>query len=78
MKHTLKEIVKGTMAKMSYVCNGVVYYIIQVEGTLYQLEMDTTDHVEFANVYFLPEMRSIELMRWIRLSINSNTFIQLN
>jgi hypothetical protein len=78
MKHTLKEIVKGTMAKMSYVCNGVVYYIIQVEGTLYQLEMDTTDHVEFANVYFLPEMRSIELMRWIRKAIDNDKLIQLN
>ena len=78
MKHTLKEIVKGTMANMAYVCNGIVYYTIQVEGTLYQLEMDTTDHVEFANVYFYPEMKTMQLMRWIRKYMDTDKFIQLN
>lgn len=63
MKHTLKEIVKNTTAKMAYVCNGMVYYVIVVDGTFYQLEIDTIDKVEFNNVYFYPEMKAIQLMR---------------
>lgn len=27
MKHTLKEIVKDNDAKISHICNGIVYYI---------------------------------------------------
>ena len=78
MKHTLKEIVKGTIAKMSYVCNGIVYYNIDVEGTLYQLELDTTNRLEFANVYFQPEMKAFELMRWIRKAIEKEKLVQMN
>jgi hypothetical protein len=77
MKHSLKEIVKGTVAKMSYVCNGIVYYTINVEGTLYQLEMDATDKEEFNNVYFYPDIPAIQLMRWIGKYTDTEKFIQL-
>ena len=46
MKHTLKQIIGGK-TEMSYVCNGVVYYYITVDKTIYQLELDTKDEVEF-------------------------------
>ena len=78
MKHSIKQIVKGTTAEMSHVCNGFVYYIIDVEDTLYQLELNSTDEVEFANVYFTPKMKSITLMRWIRKAIDNDKLIQLN
>jgi hypothetical protein len=78
MKHTLKEIVKGTTARLSYVCNGIATYIITVEGTLYQLEIDSSDKTEFENVFFYPEMKAISLMRWIRKYMDTEKFIQLN
>jgi len=31
MKHTPKEIVTGTKAKIQYVCDGMVYYNIDVK-----------------------------------------------
>jgi len=40
MKHSLKEIVKGTTTKLSHVCNGILYYNIDVNGTIYQLQID--------------------------------------
>lgn len=75
MKHTLKEIVKGT-AKISHVCNGIVYFKIDVEGTFYQLELDSTDE-DWKSTYIEPEYKAITLMRWIRKSIVNNTLIQL-
>lgn len=77
MKHTLTQIVKGTMAKMSHVCNGIVYYHIKVENTLYELEIDTTDNIENENVYFPPTYKAITLMRWIRKGIENGKFKEL-
>jgi len=80
MKHTLTEIVKGTTAKLTHVCNGLVYYSIDVDGTLYQLEINSMDRADWANIYIYPEYKAITLMRWIRDSINKDDgkFIQLN
>jgi len=76
MKHTLKEIVQNdNIAVLDYVCNGIVYYNITVDDTIYQLELDTTDDVEFKNVYFTPTYKTIHLMRWIRKSINDDKLI---
>jgi len=77
MKHTLKQIIGGK-TEMSYVCNGVVYYYITVDKTIYQLELDTKDEVEFKDVYFTPTFKTLSLMRWIRKAIENNTLIQLN
>lgn len=78
MKHTLKEIVKGTTAKLSHVCNGICYFIINVDGTLYQLEINSNDKIDWKDIYILPEYKAITLMRWIRESIDNESLIQIN
>lgn len=78
MKHTLKEIVKGTTAKLAYICNGLVYYSIDVEGTIYQFPINCNDESEWKDMYLYPEYKSITLMRWIRKSMDKETLIQLN
>jgi hypothetical protein len=75
-KHSLKEIVHGTTAKMSHVCNGVVFYHIKVDDTTYQLELDTKDESEFKDVDFTPSFKAITLMRWVRKAIESEKLIQ--
>jgi len=74
----LKEIVKGTMAKLVHVCNGVVVYQIQTAKHLYQLEIDSKIK-EWESTYLLPEFKSITLMRWIRKGIDKqdDSFILL-
>jgi hypothetical protein len=78
MKHTLKEIVKDNTAKLSYICNGVVYFNVDVDGTLYQFPIDGNDTSEWKDMYIYPEYKAITLMRWIRKSIQNETLIQLN
>ena len=72
----LKTIVKGTKAVLSFVCFGKVYYHINTESHLYQLEINSMDD-EFKTTYLEPEFKSVTLMRWIRKGIEDNTFIQL-
>lgn len=67
---TLKEIVRGTTARLSHVCNGRVIYQIQTTQHMYQLELDSTSD-EWTNTYLLPEFKSISLMRWIRKGMES-------
>jgi len=77
MKHELKEIVKGTVAKLEHVCNGKADYRINVNDTIYQLEINIMEK-EWENIYILPEYKSITLMRWIRKGIENGNLIQLN
>lgn len=77
MKHTLIEIIKNTDAKISHICNGKVYFRINVDGTLYQLELDSHD-ADWKDNYIQPEYRAITLMRWIRPAIEKGELIQLN
>ena len=76
MKHTLKEIVTGTKAKIQYICNGIVYYNIEVEDSIYQLGIDSTED-EWKATYLHPEFKAITLMRWIRKGMNTEKFIQI-
>lgn len=78
MKHTLKQIVSGTTAKLVHVCQGKVLYQIDVEDSSYHLELDSTSD-DWKTTFLEPEMKSILLMRWIRKGIekNDNTFIQV-
>lgn len=76
MKHTLKQIVTGTTANISYVCAGKVYYEIPVENTIYQLEIDSLED-EWKSTYLLPTFKAITLMRWIRKGIENETLIQV-
>lgn len=76
MKHTLKKIVTGTKAKMQYVCDGMVYYNIEVENSIYQLGIDSKED-EWKTTYLYPEFKAITLMRWIRKGIDNGRFVQI-
>lgn len=78
MKHTLIEIVKDNTAKISYICNGVIYFTVDVSGTSYQFPIDGNDTSEWRDIYIYPEYKAITLMRWIRKAIENETLIQLN
>jgi len=66
----LKQIVKGTHARLMHVCSGKVVYQIETANHLYQLEIDSTEK-EWEFTYLTPEFKSITLMRWIRKGIES-------
>lgn len=74
----IKNIVKGTKATLTHVCEGKVYYQIQTEHHLYQLELNSIDD-DWKATYLLPEFKSISLMRWIRKGLENNdeSFIML-
>ena len=72
----LKTIVKGTKAILSFVCDGKVYYHIEIENHLYQLEINSVDD-ELKTTYLEKEYKAITIMRWIRKGIENNTLIQL-
>jgi len=76
MKHTLKEIVKGTEAVMTHICDNIVYYNIDVQGSIYQLGIDCTEN-EWKSTDLYPTFRAITLMRWIKRSIKNNTLVQI-
>ena len=77
MKHTLKEIVNGNFAKLDYINQGRIYYRIDVEGTIYQLTINSLED-EWKNEHMKSEYKSITLMRWIRNGWDNDDFIQLN
>ena len=72
----LKTIVKGTKATLSFVCEGNIYYHIETENHLYQLEINSMDD-ELKTTYLKKEYKAITLMRWIRKGMENNTLIQL-
>jgi hypothetical protein len=75
---TLKEIVNGTSANLTHICNGKAYFKIETRHHVYQLEINCNDE-EWNGVYIYPIFKTITLMRWIRKAIesNSDTFIML-
>ncbi|RIH65396.1 hypothetical protein D1164_09725 [Mariniphaga sediminis] len=75
----LKEIVRGTTARLSHACEGKLFYQIQTKKHLYQLEINSMDK-DWTATYLFPEFKSITLMRWIRKGKESEdgSFIQLN
>ena len=72
----ITTIVKGTIAKLSHICHGKLYYTIGTEKHIYQLEIDSMDE-EFKTTYLYPEFKAITLMRWIRKGIENGSFIEL-
>ena len=74
----IKTIVKGTTAKLSHICAGKVYYQIETEEHLYQLELDSLSD-DWKTTFLLPYFMAIRLMRWIRKGIEAkdSTFIML-
>ncbi len=78
LKHTLKEMIQNNnIATLSYVCNGICNYILIVDGTKYQFEVDTKEEGNETQ-YWNVEYKVINLMRWLRRSIENETIIQLN
>ena len=76
MFYRRKEIVSGTEAVLSHICEGNVFYIIYVDETKYQLEINTNED-EWKATYLYPQMKAITLMRWIRKGIDNGKLIQL-
>jgi hypothetical protein len=78
MTHTLIEIVKDSIAFISHVCEGKVYYTIEVDDSVYQLELDSMDD-DWKATHIKPRFKAVTLMRWIRKGMeeNNETFIQL-
>jgi len=76
MKHSLKQIVTGTTATLTHVCAGKVYYEIEIEDAIYQLEIDSMED-EWKTTYLFPTFKAITLMRWIRKGIEDGTLIQI-
>lgn len=76
MMENLITIIKGTTARLSFVCAGKVYYHIETENHLYQLEINSMEE-EFTTTYLEREYKAITLMRWIRKGLEENTLIQL-
>jgi len=65
----LKTIIKNTVAKVTYICNGKVYFQIDTAKHSYQLEINSLDS-DWKSVYIQPEYKSITLMRWFRKGID--------
>ena len=76
LEHSLKQIVKGTEANMSHVCEGKVYYEIIVDNSIYQLEINSNDD-EWRATYLYPKFKAITLMRWIRKGFENGKLIQI-
>ena len=77
LKHTLKQIVgNDNLAKLIYICYGVVYYQIDVEDSSYLLGIDSMED-EWTTTYLYPEFKAITLMRWIRKAIETEKLIQI-
>lgn len=78
MTHTLIEIVKNSIALLSHVCEGKVYFKIEVGDSEYQLELDSLDD-DWKATFIEPRFKSVTLMRWIRKGIEKEdgTFIQI-
>jgi hypothetical protein len=85
MTHTIKEIVRHGTGNMTHVCEGKVYYEIEIpnltsdpekKGAAYQLEIDSTTD-EWKGTYLYPKFKAITLMRWIRKGIENGNFIQI-
>lgn len=76
MKHTIKEIVKDNTAKLDYVCEGILYFNIDVEDSVYRLEINSLDE-DWKSVYIKTEYKAITLMRWIRKYYDTEKFLQI-
>ena len=76
LKHTVKEIVKDNDALMTHVCEGKVFYVIHVEDSSYQIEIDSNDD-EWRATYLYPKFKAITLMRWIRKGVENGKLIQI-
>ena len=78
IKHSIKEIVKGTTARLVYSQSGKLYYAVTVSngkysvtGTEYIFPVDITDRDDVGDSRFELTHKAITLMRYIRKAIKS-------
>lgn len=75
----IKPLVKGT-AQLQYIMSGgiVLYHILAVDGTKYQLEIDLSDRRDVGETAaFKPVEKGILLMRWIRKANENDSLIKI-
>lgn len=71
MKHSIKEIVKGTTANLVNCQGGKLFYSVVVEDTRYTFPIDVSDRDEVGDGIFELSHKAITLMRYIRKAISS-------
>lgn len=64
------------MAKLTHICEGIAYYNIEVEDSVYQVGLDSMSD-EWKATYMYPEFKAITLMRWIRRDILGECLIKI-
>ena len=73
----IKSLIKDTEAVFSHCCKGICYYTIDSPEGKYQIGIDSTSG-EWDTTYLLPKFKSINLMRWIRKSIDDGSIVKLS
>lgn len=77
MRHSIKDIVYRTTARLSHVKNGIATYLIDVQGTIYQWDIDVTDP-RYEEHCFMVEFPPVEVMAWLRTDLLTTRFKKLN
>ena len=76
----LKNIVKGS-AKLLFVKSGgiAVYELNSIDGKKYQIEIDLSDKNDVGEtaIFETEYVKSLMLMRWIRISIENGTLVEI-
>lgn len=75
IKPTLKDIVKDSnTATFSFYRNGNIFYNVVVEGICYQFSVDAED---LGGASVSASEKAITLMRYIRKSLENQTFVKV-
>jgi len=70
---SVKDIVKGNVAKISFVRAGNAFYDVTVDGVTYTFPVSLED---LGGASIFAEMKAITLMRYIRKAIADGTFVR--
>ena len=75
----IKPLVKGIAQLQHIMAGGIaVYYIIDIDGNKYQLEIDLSDKKDVGETAaFKPTEKGLLLMRWIRRANENDTLIKI-
>lgn len=74
---TLTQAVKGTTAKFSHAIAGVLYYKLYTDDGVYQFSIDMNDKDDVGTTTFNAEYNGITLMRYVRKSMQNNSFVKV-
>ena len=70
---TIKEIVKGNLARFSFYRAGHAFYEVEIEGTKYKFPVSPED---LGTATLFAEHKAITLMRYIRKALENKTFVK--